>query len=104
MKPASILAAMALAACVVSVAAAEDCSRPRTAAERLICSNDRVSSAKEEMTVAFFMAYRRLASDERRAAMRESQKAFEAKVRDACIDVPCILEAYSERTLELEQN
>lgn len=99
-----LLAVMVLAMCAANGASAEDCSRPKTPAERLICSNDRVSDAREQMTVAFFLAYRRLHTDERRAVMRNQQQAFEAKVRDGCIDVPCILEAYSERTLELEQN
>ena len=99
-----ILVVTVLAACSMPVISAEDCSRPKTPAERLICSNDRVSDAREHMTVAFFMAYRRRATDERRAEMRNEQRAFEAKVRDGCTDVPCILEAYSERTLELEQN
>jgi len=99
-----ILATMVLAVCAVHGALAEDCSRPKTPAERLICSNDRVGDAREHMTVAFFLAYRRLVTDEHRAVMRNQQQAFEAKVRDGCMDVPCILEAYSERTLELEQN
>lgn len=99
-----ILAVLALAVLAAGKASAEDCSRPKTPAERLICSNDRVSDAREHMTVAFFMAYRRLLSDELRAEMRDQQRAFEAKVREGCTDVPCILEAYAERTLELEQN
>ncbi len=99
-----MLAIVVLMSCAAGGVSAEDCSRPKTPAERLICSNDRVSDARELMTVAFFMAYRRLDTDERRAQMRNQQQAFEAKVRDGCTDVPCILEAYSERTLELEQN
>jgi uncharacterized protein len=99
-----MLAIVGLMTCAAGSAWAEDCSRPKTPAERLICSNDRVSDAREQMTVAFFLAYRRLNTDERRAQMRDQQQAFEAKVRDGCLDVPCILEAYSERTLELEQN
>lgn len=84
--------------------AAEDCSRPRTIAERLICSNDRVSEAKEQMSVAFFMAYRRQGTDAGRDAMRRQQQAFEAKIREGCTDVPCLLHAYEDRTLELDQN
>lgn len=87
-----------------ATAAAEDCSRPKNPTERLICSNDRVSDAKEQMTVAFFLAYRRLVTDEDREAMRRQQREWELKVRDACGDVRCLLDAFADRALELQQN
>jgi uncharacterized protein len=93
-----------LALATTTALAAEDCSRPRTIAERLICSNDRVSEAKEQMSVAFFMAYRRQGSDAGRDTMRRQQQAFEAKIREGCTDVPCLLNAYADRALELDQN
>lgn len=85
-------------------AAAQDCSRPKTNTERLICSNDRVSEAHERMAVAFFMVYRRAMSDEQRGRIRQEQRQWETQVRDACMDIPCLLRSYEERTLALDQS
>ena len=104
MKTFSNTLPMLLALATTTALAAEDCSRPRGVAERLICSNDRVSEAKEQMSVAFFMAYRRQGSDAGRDTMRRQQQAFEAKIREGCTDVPCLLNAYADRALELDQN
>jgi uncharacterized protein len=100
--PARIVALIALL--FPLAAAAQDCSRPRTNTERLICSNDRVSEAHERMAVAFFMVYRRAMSDELRGRIRAEQRQWETGVRDACMDVPCLLRSYEERTLALDQS
>ncbi len=99
--------ALALLACVAiagSAGAAQDCSKPKSSVERLICSNDRVSEANERLAFSFFQVYRRAKSDERREEIRLEQRAWETEVRDACGDVPCLLHAYEERTLFLDQN
>ncbi len=95
----------ALAALLLPLAAAaQDCSRPKTNTERLICSNDRVSEAHERMAVAFFMVYRRAMSDEQRGRIRLEQREWETQVRDVCMDIPCLLRSYEERTLALDQS
>ncbi|MBX9962705.1 MAG: hypothetical protein K2Y35_06615 [Burkholderiales bacterium] len=98
-----LLAALALMSGAV-VDAAQDCSRPKSNVERLICSNDRVSEANERLAFSFFLKYRRTPNDELRESIRLEQRDWETKVRDACEDVPCLLRAYEERTLYLDQN
>jgi uncharacterized protein len=95
-----------LAAALIAGAAgaAQDCSRPKSSVERLICSNDRVSEANERLAVAFFMVYRRAKDDDSRDRIRIEQRDWETGVRDACGDVPCLLRVYEERTLYLDQN
>lgn len=83
--------------------AAQDCSRPKTVYERIVCSNDRVSEAHERFAFAYFNHYRRATNDESRDTIRRGQREWELTVRDACMDVPCLLKAFEERTLELEQ-
>lgn len=98
-----LLAALALMS-GAAVDAAQDCSRPKSNVERLICSNDRVSEANERLAFSFFLKYRRTPNDELRESIRLEQRDWETKVRDACEDVPCLLRAYEERTLYLDQN
>lgn len=88
----------------LSAETAQDCSRPKSNVERLICSNDRVSEANERLAFAFFLKYRRTPDDELRERIRLEQRDWETRVRDACEDVPCLLRAYDERTLYLDQN
>jgi uncharacterized protein len=95
---------IALALLAGPVGAAQDCSKPKTNVERLICSNDRVSEANERMAFAFFMVYRRAQTDESRDSIRREQRDWETGVRDVCADVPCLLRVYDERTLYLDQN
>ncbi|MCU0868452.1 MAG: hypothetical protein MUF30_02460 [Burkholderiales bacterium] len=83
---------------------AQDCSKPKSNTERLICSNDRVAAASERLAFAFLAAYRRMTTDDARDAMRRDQRQWEEGTRNACPDVPCLLQAYDERTLLLEQN
>lgn len=96
-------ALMVLALAAAPVFAAVDCGRPKSTTERLLCSNDRVSEANEQMAFAFLNAYRRANTDELRATMRTEQRTWETQVRDACSDVPCLLRVYYDRTLELDQ-
>jgi uncharacterized protein len=97
-------------ACVLALflstggAQAQDCGRPKSNTERLICSNDRVAEAAERLAFAFLAAYRRVTTDEARDTMRREQREWENDTRNACLDVPCLLRAYDERTLSLDQN
>lgn len=94
----------ALLCAATQAALAQDCTRPKSNVERLICSNDRVSEAANRMAFAFFLAYRRTPDDATRAQIRHEQLEWETQVRDTCPDVPCLLRAYEDRTLYLEQN
>lgn len=99
-----VFAVVLLGAAVAGPVVAQDCSKPRSGTERLICSNDRVAEAAEKLAFAFLNAYRRTSTDAERDAMRRAQREWESAVRDACADVPCLLRTYDERTLALEQN
>lgn len=79
--------------------AAIDCSRARSNAEKMICSNSRLMRADEELAYAWREAIRRGVDPE---ALRESQHAWLRDVRDACNDVECMLQAYRDRTADLE--
>jgi len=87
-----------------SIGQAQDCSRPKSNTERLICSNDRVGFAHELMASAFLMAFRKAPADDIRDRLRREQREWETTVRDPCGDVPCLLRAYEDRTLDLQQN
>ena len=94
---------VAMIGCAIS-AAAQDCGKPKSNTERLICSNDRVGQAHELMAAAFLFAFRRAPADDIRDRMRREQREWEVTVRDPCGDVPCLLRAYQDRTLDLQQN
>lgn len=79
--------------------AAIDCSRARSNAEKMICSNSRLMRADEELAYAWREAIRRGVDPE---ILRESQRAWLRDVRDACNDVECMLQAYRDRTADLE--
>ena len=89
---------------LATAAAAQDCSKPKSNTERLICSNDRVGQAHELMAAAFLFAFRRAPADDIRDRIRREQREWEVTVRDPCGDVPCLLRAYQDRTLDLQQN
>ena len=83
----------------VPATAVTDCSRPQTNIDRLMCSSDKLSIAEQIMAAAFRDAFYR--AQDRDALIRE-QEQWRKNVRDACNDVPCLLEAYQRRTSELE--
>lgn len=83
----------------VSVPAAIDCSRARSNAEKMVCSNSRLALAEERMAYAFREAVRR--GGDAPALMR-TQRRWTTEIRDACSEVECMLKAYEDRTAELE--
>ena len=89
---------------IATTSQAQDCSKPKSNTERLICSNDRVGQAHELMAAAFLFAFRRAPADDIRDRLRREQREWEVTVRDPCGDVPCLLRAYQDRTLDLQQN
>jgi uncharacterized protein len=94
------LAAVAVVlAAPFAVPAALDCSRARSNAEKMLCSNSRLALADERMAYAFREAIRRGADP---ATLMQSQRRWTNESRDACNEVECMLKAYEHRTAELE--
>jgi uncharacterized protein len=94
-----LLLAIGALATAAPVHAATDCSRARTNVERLLCSSDRVAAADQMMALAFRDAFNRT---ERREELLADQDRWRRDVRDRCNDVPCLVQAYEDRTSELE--
>jgi uncharacterized protein len=94
------LAAVAIAlAGPVPAPAALDCSRARSNAEKMLCSNGRLALAEERMAYAFREAIRRGVDP---SELMQSQRRWTSEIRDACNEVECMLKAYEDRTAELE--
>ncbi len=81
------------------VLAALDCSRAKSNAEKLLCSNSRLAYADERMALAFRRAIHR-GADPR--MLMEAQRAWIRDARDVCNDVECMLNAYEERISDLD--
>jgi uncharacterized protein len=97
-----LLASLLCLGCLAWVppaAAVVDCSKTKSNVERLICTSDRLSVSEQEMALAFRAAFQR--TQDRDALIRE-QEQWRSQVRDACNDIPCLLEAYRRRTSELQ--
>ncbi len=83
----------------VPAAAALDCSRATSNAEKMVCSNGRLALAEERMAYAFRGAIRRGVDP---SELMQSQRRWITEIRDACNEVECMLKAYEDRTAELE--
>jgi uncharacterized protein len=95
-----LLAAVAIVlAGPIPALAALDCSRARSNAEKMVCSNGRLALAEERMAYAFREAIRRGADP---SALMQSQRRWTTEIRDVCNEVECMLKAYEDRTAELE--
>lgn len=81
------------------VLAALDCSRAKTNAGKLLCSNPRLAEADERMALAFRGAIHRGAEPR---SLMEAQRAWINDARDVCNDVECMLKAYEERISDLD--
>jgi len=81
------------------VLAALDCSRAKSNAEKLLCSNSRLAEADERLALAFRWAIHRGADPK---ALMESQRVWVHDARDVCNDVECMLKAYEERISDLD--
>lgn len=76
-----------------------DCSRARTAVERVLCSSPRAALADQRMALAFRAAFARAAD---RDALRADQQRWQTQVRDACVDADCLVRVFDERVADLE--
>ena len=81
------------------VLAALDCSRAKSNAEKLLCSNPRLAEADERLALAFRGAIHRGADPK---GLMESQRVWVHDARDICNDVECMLNAYEERISDLD--
>ena len=96
-----ILLFMCLWAGLVSDVAwpAIDCSRAKTNADLMICSNSKLAAAQEYMAWSFRQALRRGVNQD---LLRDSQRAWYEKERNVCNDTSCLLKAFEERSAELD--
>lgn len=81
------------------VLAALDCSRAKSNAEKLLCSNPRLAEADDRLALAFRGAIHRGADPKE---LMESQRVWVHDARDICNDVECMLKAYEERASDLD--
>ena len=79
--------------------AALDCSRAKTNAEKLLCSNTRLAEADERLAFAFRGAIRRGADPK---VLMEEQGVWIREARDVCNNVDCMLNAYEDRISDLD--
>jgi uncharacterized protein len=93
------LVAAIAAALPATTPAALDCSRAKSNAEKLLCSNPRLAEADERLAFAFRGAVRRGADPEQ---LMESQRVWVRNARDVCNDAECMLRAYEERISDLD--
>jgi len=86
--------------CLVSGAAwaVIDCSRAKTNADLMICSNSRLAAAQEEMAWTFRQDWRRGVDQ---SLLRDSQRSWYENERNVCKDAHCLLKAFDERSAEL---
>ncbi|HEX7952645.1 MAG TPA: lysozyme inhibitor LprI family protein [Burkholderiales bacterium] len=99
MKRIVLLVAAIAIALPATAPAALDCSRAKSNAEKLLCSNPRLAQADERLAFAFRAAVRRGADPEQ---LMESQRAWVRDARDVCNDAECMLRAYEERISDLD--
>jgi uncharacterized protein len=93
------VAAVLTFAVACDAGAVADCSKPKSKTDWLLCSNDRAAGEEQRMALAFRSAMNRV--PDRELLLRE-QQAWTENVRDACNDVPCLVQAFRQRAEELE--
>jgi len=93
------VAALLLALASLQAQGAMDCSRARSNAEKMLCSNPRLMQADEQLAFAWREAIRRGVDPK---DLQESQREWLRDVRDACNDTECMLRAYQDRTADLD--
>ena len=96
-----VLASTIALAVSLPVLAVLDCSRAKSNAEKLLCSNSRLANADERMALAFRGAIHRGADP---GMLMEAQRVWIHDARDVCNDVECMLKAYEERISDLDNH
>ena len=77
-----------------------DCTKASLLTERLICTNDTLSTLDVRMASLYSSALARTADKE---ALKKVQRAWLKTRRDVCPDVACLQRAYQERIAELSR-
>jgi uncharacterized protein len=90
---------LALLLAAANAGAVMDCSRTKSNAEKMICSNSRLMQADQQLALAWREAIRRGIDPQE---LMETQRTWLRDVRDACNDVECMLRAYQDRVADLE--
>ena len=80
-------------------AASFDCARAATPVENLICADAILSQDDEDLADAYSQA---LAQDRQAASVRTAQRQWLTHVRNQCVDLPCLREAYARRLQVVE--
>lgn len=75
-----------------------DCIKAQTNAERLICSSNELSIADSRLSSAYKIELLNALDKE---SFKAKQRNWTKKVRDNCLNVECMLEAYKNRLSEL---
>lgn len=96
-----ILLIMSSWVCLTSsdVWAVIDCSRAKTNADLMICSNSELAAAQERMAWTFRQALQRGVD---RDLLQDSQREWYENERNVCNDAPCLFKAFDERGAELD--
>ena len=96
--PCCALAILCLAAEAAS-GASFDCAKASTAAEKLVCSDQGLSTLDERLSEVYRQALKKAPAKD---AMRKEQQQWIGTVRDACADAACMSAAYEARIGALE--
>ena len=84
-----------------SFAAGFDCSKATTFIEQAICSNKQLSELDDSLAKAYKKS---LASQGNAETIKNRQKEWLSKERNACKDVSCIKNSYDKRLAELTKS
>jgi hypothetical protein len=77
-----------------------DCAKASTNSEHLICSNANLAAADVEMAQIYRQVFNNTID---KKALKREQNQWRKTNRDACEDVPCILNSYAVRTKQLNE-
>jgi len=80
-------------------AASFDCAKAGTTVEHLICNNNEVSRLDERLAERYIHAQEYVASKE---IIKKEQRSW-LKIRNTCVDVPCLIMSYEERIESLDK-
>jgi uncharacterized protein YecT (DUF1311 family) len=85
----------------LSSAASFDCSKAATQSERLICGDQQLSSADDQLARVYAEAVLRASNQ---GALISEQRSWIKTGRDTCQDAECMLKAYKSRIAELQSS
>ncbi|MBK6854161.1 MAG: DUF1311 domain-containing protein [Burkholderiales bacterium] len=95
------LVAVWFAASTPAYAASFDCTKARSATERMICTDQKLSSLDEDLARHYARALERV---EDTAELKRMQRNWLATQRRECLDANCLVSAYQNRITELQSD